>query len=134
MFSNLIRSAMAAVGDVVDTINLIKGIIDAIETAHKLKDVCLEFKEYLWCISKNLEQLQGMPLSDTTVETLRKVDNVLVKAHYVINSSQNHNCVYLMFNGARIEKQIKEAHSVVVGYMGLIPIMQFFETLRLFLV
>lgn len=125
---------MAAVGDVVDIINLIKKIINAIETAHKLKDVCLEFKEYLWCISNNLEQFQGMPLSDITVVTLRKVEDVLVKAHDVINSSQNHNCVYLMFNGARIEKQIKEKHRLVVDYMGLIPIMQFFETFRLFLV
>ncbi|XP_042387728.1 probable serine/threonine-protein kinase PBL11 [Zingiber officinale] len=123
---------MATVGDLVDIIHVIDKIIDAIETSQKCKDVCLEFKEYLWYISKNLEQLQGKPLSDITVVTLKRLKDVLEKAYQVIDSLQNYNFVYLMLNGTRILKQIKEADSRIQQYMTLFPIVQLNETFRLF--
>lgn len=125
---------MAIVGDFIDVINMIEKIIKAIETSQKLKDACLEFKEYLWCVSKNLEQLQGKPLSDITVVTLKRLKDVLEKAYQVIKSSQNQNFVCLMLNGTCIMKQIEEANSRVHQYMALFPIVQLNETFTLFLV
>ncbi|WOK98796.1 hypothetical protein Cni_G07508 [Canna indica] len=123
---------MATVGDVAEVISLINKIINAAETARALKKDCLELVEFLWYVRKNLEPLEGKPLSDASTVTLRKLEDLLLRAYEVIDGCQRRNFLYLLIRGGRIQHRIKGAHSNIVDYLRLIPIMQQNET-QLFL-
>ncbi|WOK98799.1 protein MID1-COMPLEMENTING ACTIVITY 1-like [Canna indica] len=124
---------MATVGDVAEVISLINKIINAAETARALKKDCLELVEFLCYVRKNLEPLEGKPLSDASTVTLRKLEDLLLRAYEVIDGCQRRNFLYLLIRGGRIQHRIKGAHSNIVDYLRLIPIMQQNET-QLFLV
>ncbi|XP_042417158.1 putative leucine-rich repeat receptor-like serine/threonine-protein kinase At2g04300 isoform X2 [Zingiber officinale] len=123
---------MATIGDVATVVSLIGKVIKAATDAQMLKKEFKELVDYLELVGRQLEMLDDGELDAAAMEAFQKMEDVLFQCHDLADSCQRRRTIYLVFNGKKIQNQIRGAQEKITKYLTLIPLIHFTQVFRLF--
>ncbi|KAG6492947.1 hypothetical protein ZIOFF_047918 [Zingiber officinale] len=123
---------MATIGDVATVVSLIGKVIKAATDAQMLKKEFKELVDYLELVGRQLEMLDDGELDDAAMEAFQKMGEVLFQCHDLADSCQRRRTIYLVFNGKKIQNQIRGAQEKITKYLTLIPLIHFTQVFRQF--
>ncbi|KAG6489797.1 hypothetical protein ZIOFF_051076 [Zingiber officinale] len=87
---------MAAISDVATAISLIGKVIKAATNAQLMKKEFKELVDYLELVGKQFEMLDDRELGDASMQTLQKMEEVLLQCHDLAISCQQRSSIYLV--------------------------------------
>ncbi|XP_042417164.1 probable LRR receptor-like serine/threonine-protein kinase At2g28960 isoform X2 [Zingiber officinale] len=123
---------MAAISDVATAISLIGKVIKAATNAQLMKKEFKELVDYLELVGKQFEMLDDRELGDASMQTLQKMEEVLLQCHDLAISCQQRSSIYLVVKGKRIQNELRGAQEKITKYLTLIPLIHFTQVFRRF--